>query len=414
MTPEQATHAWIATMGPAAIARSNAYFEGGYWLTLAGLAATIAVSAILIGQGVLPRVRDALEPRIKNGFIRAAALAGVYLVISAALTFPLDVYQGYFREVQFGLATQTFPAWLAEFAIAFAINLVIGALAIAGLYMIVKRARKTWWLWGAVATGALMVVLVALAPVYIAPLFNTYKPMAESPLKRDILAMADANGVPATDVYVYDASRQSNRVTANVSGMFGTTRISLADNLLKRVSPEGVRMVMAHEIGHYVLRHTISLLFMTLATVAMVFALLRVVLERLIGSGRWRVRDVADPAGLPVVIAVAATLFTLATPLTNSITRFHERQADLFGINAARAPDGFAETALMLSEYRKMEPGAVEGAVFYDHPSGYDRILMAMRWKSAEIAAGRLSPSPLGPPPGYKPDFIVTRRQATR
>jgi STE24 endopeptidase len=247
--------------------------------------------------------------------------------------------------------------------------------------------------------------------VFFAPLFNTYKPMAEGPLKNDILAMAQASGVPATDVYVYDESRQSNRVTANVSGMFGTTRISLADNLLERTSPDGVRMVMGHEIGHYVLRHTTSILVMLSILFAVVFALLNQSFRMLTAGERWGVRSIWDPAGLPFFAALFTGFMAIATPITNNIIRFHEHQADIFGLHASRAPDGFAETALLLSEYRKMEPTPFEEWFFYDHPSGYARIHMAMSWKAHEIAAGRHPPSAGGPPAGWRPDFVVTERR---
>ncbi len=407
MTPDQATQAWIATMGPDAIARSNSYFEGGYWLMLAGWAVTVASCVLLIWLKLLPTLRDRIEGRVKNGFIMGVILTIIATIALSILSFPLDLYTGFFREHQFGLATQTLPAWLSEFALDFGINLIISAMAVSGLYQIVKRAPNTWWVWGASVTGAFMAVMIALAPVFIAPLFNTYTPMEDGPLKADIIAMAQANGVPADDVFVFDESRQSNRVTANVSGLFGTTRIALADNLLTRVSPEGVRMVMAHEIGHYALGHIVSLLFFTLFAVAVIFALLGLILKRIVGDGRWGIRAVWDPAGLPLVIAVAATLFTLAAPVFNNITRFHEHQADLFGINASREPAGFAETALLLAEYRKMQPGPVERFFFYTHPSGYDRIHMAMTWQANEIAAGRAPQEPLGPPAGYRPDYVA-------
>jgi STE24 endopeptidase len=99
----------------------------------------------------------------------------------------------------------------------------------------------------------------------------------------------------------------------------------------------------------------------------------------------WGIRSIADPAGLPLIVLLLTTYFFVMTPVTNTIIRNQETEADAFGLNAAREPDGFAEAALMLSEYRKMQPGKWEEIVFYDHPSGYNRILMAMTWKAEHL-----------------------------
>jgi STE24 endopeptidase len=409
--PAAATAAWIETIGADALARSNAYFEGGYWLTLAAAAATTLVSWIMLHFRWASGVRTGLERTVKLKTLTAFGMGLFYLAVSTALTFPLTVYVAFFREHAYGLSTQTFPAWFSEYLIDFALTLVLGGIFIALLYLIVRWTKALWWLWGAGATIVLMAALIALSPIYIAPLFNDYQPMAEGELKNDILALAQANGVPAENVYVFDVSRQTNRITANVSGMFGTTRISLSDTLLERSSPEAVKAVMGHEIGHYVLRHLNSILLMLAVLIAAVFALVHVSFARLSKNERWGVRDIADPAGLPLVAALATLFFTLAAPLNNNIIRFHEHQADIFGLNAARAPDGFAEAAVMLSEYRKMQPGPLEEWAFYDHPSGYTRIHMAMQWKAHEIGAGRLPPSRGGPPEGWRPDFVVMREQ---
>jgi STE24 endopeptidase len=410
--PEQATRAWLDTMGPEATARSNGYFEGGYWISLADAAFTIAVAMLLMVLGFAKRARSWLEKTVKVYFLVVFGMAIFYLFVSSLLLTPFYYYTGFLREHEFGLSTQTFQEWFSEYLIGFAINLVIGAVFISLLYLVVRAAKQTWWIWGTGVTVAFMVVIIALAPVYLTPLFNTFTPMQAGALKQDILHMAQANGVPADNVYVFDVSRQSNRVTANVSGFLGTTRISLADTLLQRASTSGVREVMGHEIGHYVLHHTNSILVMLGVLIAIVFALTNVLFKWLAKGERWGVRDISDPAGMPLAFAVLTFLFTLATPINNNIIRYHEHQADIFGLNASREPDGFAETALLLSEYRKMEPSPLERWFFYDHPSGYDRIRMAMEWKAHEMAAGRYPMGPGGPPPGWRPDFVVMRDNA--
>src|ERR1700694_3579055 len=98
-----------------------------------------------------------------------------------------------------------------------------------------------------------------LSPFYIEPLFNTYKPLNDPAISEPILAMARANQIPVTQVFEVDASRQSNRISANVAGFLGTTRIALNDNLLKQCTLPEIREVMAHEMGHYILNHSVKL-----------------------------------------------------------------------------------------------------------------------------------------------------------
>jgi STE24 endopeptidase len=181
-----------------------------------------------------------------------------------------------------------------------------------------------------------------------------------------------------------DASRQTTRISANVSGLFGTLRITLNDNLLKRCSLPQIEAVLGHEIGHYVLNHLYKGIVFLGILIVIGFAFFRSAFDALWRrhGGRWGVRGVADVAGMPLfTILIVSYLFVL-TPVTNSLTRAQEIEADMFGLNASRQPDGFAEVALKLSDYRKLDPGKLEEIVFYDHPSGRTRIFAAMRWKA--------------------------------
>jgi STE24 endopeptidase len=223
-----------------------------------------------------------------------------------------------------------------------------------------------------------------IAPVYIAPLFNDYKALEDGPMRTSIMSMAYANGIPSDDVYWFDASRQTTRISANVSGAFGTTRISLNDNLLKRTSPEEIEAVMAHEMGHYVLNHGMKITIEFGLILAFGFAFVAWGFGRALDrwGAKWGIRDVGDTAGLPLFAALLSIYFFVATPITNGIIRTHETEADNYGINVSGQPDGFARVAMRLSEYRKISPGPVERFFFYDHPSGRDRIYMSMLWKS--------------------------------
>lgn len=411
--PEQATRAWLDTMGAEATARSNAYFEGGYALEYVSTAISIAVAALLLFTGWARGVRSWLERTVKWFPLVAFGVAAFVNVASTLITFPFAYYVGFVREREFNLLTQTFPEWLSEQAIGAGIGFLIGSLFIAVLYTIIRAARNTWWVWGSVVTIAFVAAMQMLFPVYVAPMFNTYTAMEQSEIRDDILAMAQANGVPADNVYVYDRSRQTNSISANVSGMFGTTRISLADTLLSRTSPAAQRHVMGHEIGHYVLGHTYSILVMMTLIIVVTFAAVHFGFRALAKNERWGIRDISDPAGLPLVFILLAIVGLFTTPLQRNLIYFHEQQADMFALNVAREPDGAAEAAVLLSEYRKMAPSRLEEWFFYDHPSGWNRVHNAMVWKAHEIAAGRFPNTPGGPPPGWVPDFVRARQDAT-
>ena len=383
----RATAAYLARISGAARARSDAYFEGGYWLMLVDLIWALAIAGVLLWLRISVRLRDWIAERTYSRTAQAILYAAAYVALTTAATFPLTVYEGYVREHAYGLSNQTFPAWFGDFAIGLAITLVTAVIFVPLLYAAIRRAGRNWWLWGAGLVIVFQIVAVAISPIFIEPLFNRYTPLPEGPLKAQILSIARANDIPADNVWTMDASRQSNRISANVNGFLGTTRIALNDNLLKQGTPDEVLAVLGHEMGHYVMGHILrDLLLMGLVIIA-AFAFIHwgfLFAVDLFG-GQWQVRQLDDVAGLPLLAALASIFFFLATPLSNSITRTSEHQADIFGLDAVRKPDAFATAMLKLSTYRKLEPGKWEEMIFYDHPSGRTRIMDAMVWKKEHI-----------------------------
>jgi Zn-dependent protease with chaperone function len=384
---DAATDAYMAMIPPAAKARSDAYFEGGYWLLLWDFLYGSAISLLLLNLRWSARMRDIAVGITRLKWLQTLLYWVQYLLLTTVLGFPLEFYQNFMREHQYGLATQTFGPWMGDEGKSLLVSLVLGGLAVVVLFAIVRKLPNTWWIWGSVATLALMVFTVAIAPVYLVPIFNKVTRLNDPKITEPILSMARANGIPAKDVYEIDASRQTTRMSANVSGFANTMRITLNDNLLRRGSPEEIQAVMGHEMGHYVLNHIPKdIIFITIVTVVS-FAYLRWGLAFTLArwGTRWQIHEIGDPAVLPLVILLAGILFFVLTPIMNTQTRTDEKEADMFGLNAARQPDGFAQAAIHLGEYRKMHPGPLEEFIFFDHPSGYNRIHSAMVWKGENL-----------------------------
>ena len=413
--PATATRAWLDTVPADKRARSDAYFEGGYWLILWNFLMSAAISIFLLASRISARLRDWAERMTRFKFLQVILYAIPALFLIFILGFPLHYYENFVREHAYGMANQNFAQWIGEQVKFLVVNLIVTSLLLVGLYSVFRRAPRTWWVWGTVVAIIFTVLGIMLSPVYIEPLFNKYKPLEDQSISEPILAMARANQIPVTQVFEVDASRQTKRVSANVAGFMGTTRIALNDNLLKRCTLPEIREVMAHEMGHYILNHSFKLVTYFSFFFLLGFLALRIFFQAAVNKwgARWGLRvaplppqtvplgepaipatpssltyGIADPAGLPLLSLIFTTVFFLLTPLIHTTVRVHEREADAFSINTAREPDAFAMVALKLGEYRKLDPSPLEEFIFFDHPSGRARIRMAMDWKAAHLPAG--------------------------
>jgi STE24 endopeptidase len=388
--PAAATQAWLDTVPADKRAKSNAYFEGGYWLILWNFLLVAATSILLLASRISARLRDFAKRAAKFKPLQIMLYAVPYLLLVYVLSFPLNLYERFYREHQYGFATQTFLPWFLEQLIALGVALITGTILLIVLYAVFRRAPRTWWIWAAIVAVIFSCAATFIAPVYIEPLFNTYKPLSNPEIRDPILAMARANEIPVKQVFEVDASRQTTRVSANVAGFLGTTRIALNDNLLKQCTLPEIREVMAHEMGHYVLNHGAKLITYFGIFILTGFALARTLFETAVKrwGEKWGVRGIADPAGLPLLVLILSTFVFVLTPFLNTVVRVTEREADAFGINTAREPDGMAKVALKLGAYRKLNPTPLEEFIFFDHPSGRARIRMAMDWKAANLPAG--------------------------
>ena len=386
---ESATSAYLGSMTRQAVDRSNAYFEGGYWLVLWDVVVAVLCYWLLLRTRLSARMRDWAEKVTRFKWLQTSLYSIQYLVVSTLILLPWSAYEGYFREHQYGMSNQDVWSWLGDQAKGLLIALILGTLALVAIYAVIRKTGKAWWVWGTGVALIFLLLSATIGPAYLEPVFNKFYPLADGSLKREILSLARANRVPATQVYEFDASKQTTKMSAHVSGLLGSAQISMNDNLMTRASPEEVKAVLGHEMGHYVLNHEYKG-FESLAIIALFgFAFVAWSFDRVAArnAARWGVKGVGDVAALPLLFALFTVYVFVLTPVVNTVTRTMEIEADAFGLNAARQPDGFAQAALHLSEYRKMQPGPVEEFVFFDHPSGWNRIHAAMIWKAENVAA---------------------------
>jgi STE24 endopeptidase len=406
---DRATDAYINLLSPEQRAKSDAYFEGGYWIQLWNLLYSLAVSVLLLVSGWSRRMRETAQRISHRPWLYTAIYAVFWLLAVSLLSFPFGVYTDFYREHQYGLATQTFGGWFLDQLKGLGIGLVIVPFLIMAVYAAVRRAGQRWWVIAGGLSFAFTLFFSMLYPVFIAPMFNDYKPLPDGDVRTAVLSLAHANQIPTEHVEWFDASRQTTRVSANVSGFAGTTRVNLNDNLMNKTSLPEIKAVMGHEMGHYVLNHSLRLTIYSSLVTLLTFWFVNFSFGW--AQARWGrsfgVEGLGDPAGLPLVMILFALFSTVMTPVNNSIVRQAEAEADAFGLNAAREPNGFAMSAMRLSTYRKIHPGYWEEIVFYDHPSGYQRVHASMQWlkenQDNATANAPLPAPPLTSPPPTSP-----------
>ena len=382
--PAAATAQWLATLSPQETARAIAYTHGSHWLILWSFLVSALVAWIIVRTGLLVAIRSRIERRRRRPILASFAVALVYSAMSWALTLPWAIYQGWWREKQYGLTSQALGGWLGEAVIGAAISVVATSLLLVAIYALIRRARRFWWAWAAGVTAAFIVIGLVLAPLVIEPIFNTYTPAPNGPVRDAVVALAKQTGTPSDKIFIYDGSKQSDRYTANVSGLFGTARVAMSDTMFKQGADLAeVRGVVGHEMGHYVRAHilwTVGILVLLSVLAFWLTDRLYPVAHRLLRADR--VGDISDPAGLPVLALVLAFLGVLGTPVFATMTRTMEEDADHFSLVHANEPDGLSKALIKTAEYRAPSPSVIEEFLFYDHPSVENRIRRAMEWKA--------------------------------
>lgn len=378
--PEAATRAYIDSLGTEELAKAAAYTTGNHWLLLWGLVVAGAVTWIIVRWRILDRFAARLSNRGPN--LRAFLIAAAFFVISALITLPWSLYEGWWRERSYGRTSQPLADFLTQDAIGIALTALIGGLFAMGVYALIRRAGRAWWLWSGGLTALAMSALLLLAPILIEPIFNDYKPVPAGEVRDALVVMAERAGVPTDRIFVYDGSRQSNNFTANVSGLGGSARIAISDVAFKDASLEEVRAVTGHEIGHYVLGHVWRIVIETSVLAVLFFYLADRVYPRFARAFGSRAA-LADPAGLPVLLFIVSLFGLLTQPAFNTLSRIDESEADVYSLETVNLPDALASALVKTAEYRNPRPGKLEELVFYSHPAVERRVRSAMEWKAS-------------------------------
>ncbi len=372
-----------APPGPVAVpeptADAVAFYRSGHALWVVRRLWEFAVPLAALATGLSVWLRDRARQIGRTPGRTVAVYVAAAWVLLAIVNLPLAAYAGFVRLHAYGLSTQTFPAWLLDQVKTVGFELLILVPSAVGVHRLIVRSPRRWWLLTGLITLPVVLGLALIKPVWIDPAFNRFGTMRDRALEGQILELARRAGVDGSRVFEVDKSRETKAVNAYVTGFLGTKRVVLWDTLVDRLRPDEVRVVMAHELGHYALNHVVQGLLVSSVLVLLgLYAVHRgaqAVLARW-GDRLGGIRSIADVAALPLLFALGLAANLILSPVGYAFSRHLEREADRFALELTRDNAAAARAFVRLQEANLgyPRPGPVFTAVRATHPSLGDRI----------------------------------------
>ena len=376
---QQATDTYINSLGIEALAKATAYTSGSHWILLWGFLISALTTWVFVKYGILNKIDAKLNKR--SLWLRSFVISGAFIFLSSLLMLPWSIYSDWWREFSYGKTSQPIEDFLSQGGISLLLSSLLGGLFFSGIYFFIRRVGQFWWAWSGGLTAVFISTMMLLGPIWIEPLFNKYTPLPQGEVREALELLAKQANIDPDRIFVYDGSRQSNRFTANVSGLGSSARIAISDVALKSASLDEVKAVTGHEIGHYVSGHVWNLIG-TATVLAMLFFYLANALFSKVSRSIGSASVIADPIGIPVLLLCVSFLALLAQPVINFVVRQGEIEADQYSYQSVNLPDAMATALVKTAEYRNPRPNAVQEFIFYSHPSVEKRVKAAMEWKA--------------------------------
>jgi STE24 endopeptidase len=360
----------------AGIDRAARYHRVQLWLAIGRLALSVAFLVAALASGAAHALAAAAAAATTSSAAQVAIVASVLGVAHAVLSLPLAWISGFLLPRRFGLLHQPLGAWILDRLKAAALGGAVALVGVEALYALL-HATPLWWLGMAALAFAFSLLVTAVLPVWVLPLFYRLTPLGDEALRSRLLTLASRAGIPALGVWVADQSRKSRTANAAVVGLGRTRRILLYDTLTAGFPPEEIEAVLAHELGH----HVHGDMRRALAVQGALSVLMFWIADHALAAGvrLWGLAGPADPAGLAWLALVLLGLGLVTAPLVNGFSRVVERQADDFALALTDDPGGFigAMERLATLNLAERRPHRLKELMLYSHPPLDRRIARA-------------------------------------
>lgn len=336
-----------------------------------------ALLLLVLFTGFSARIRD-WAAFLKRDWLRQWLYFALFMVALYILDFPANYYRNFVVENEYGFLNQNFLQWFGEDLLGLLVTVIFGVIGVWLLYFVIGRFRR-WWLVFSIGAIPVVTFFVVIAPVVISPLFNKFEPLSDKTLETKLLTLADKAGIPGSRVFEVNASKQSTKINAYVTGLFNTKRIVLYDTMIKNFTPDEIMFVMGHEMGHYVMHHVwlglAVFLFFIIGALWLINRFIHDIVHRY--KQQFGFERIADIASFPLLLLCLNVVMFFGQPVTNATSRMMEHASDTFGMEQSEVSGDIAASAfekLSVLNLSDPDPSPVIEYWFYSHPAINKRI----------------------------------------
>ncbi len=344
----------------------------------------LLILSIILFTGLSAKLRNLANSGKKKFFIIWLYLI-LFIIVDYILSFPFHYYRSFMVESNYGFMNQNFQEWFSEDLLNLLITMAFAIIPVWFLYRVIDKVKR-WWLMFTLGAIPFIILTIIIVPVFISPLFNDYTELKDKQLETEILNLASEAGIEGSDVFQVNASKQSSKINAYVTGMFGTKRIVLYDTMIDNFTANEIRFVMGHEMGHYVLNHIWQMIPLIIIIFGFTLWLTSVTIQKVIDrfKSRFKFEKLSDIASLPLIILYMNLIMFILNPVMNGFSRYNEHQSDIYGMDITGVDGETAATAFdKLSAFNLSDPDPhpVIEFWFYSHPALTKRMEFVRNYK---------------------------------
>ncbi len=360
--------------------RARAYEAMHNRLFVGRVLITVAALVLYLFSGASADLAEGLSARFGDQWWWTNA---VYILVTlfafSALMFPLTLFSDHYLEHRYGLSRQSLNSWFSDYAKELALELLLTTAFLSAVYALLHASPEWWWLWTTLVYIALSVVLSALWPVLIMPLFHKFEPLEESELTDAVRRFAEESGLDVLGVYRWGLEEKTETANAALTGLGKTRRIILGDTMLDKYSKEEIISVLAHEVGHFKHHDMWRLIAVGTGLAALGFYVAHRVLLAL--AGYFGFEQIGDIGAFPIFIFALFVFSLISMPLSNAYSRRREYAADAYAVRASGSAEPLVSALEKLADQNlaDKEPSPWVEFLLHSHPSISRRVAHARR-----------------------------------